>query len=91
MQERIRGRIEQAIPGATVQVAGEDGEHFEVVVVSAAFEGQSRIDQHRMVMRALKEELGGAVHALQLNTYTPERWKAVRDHERPNAERRHDG
>lgn len=55
--------------------AGHDprGEsHFRVVVVSAAFEGRSRVERHRMVNRLLEEELAERVHALALRTLTPE-------------------
>jgi BolA protein len=45
--------------------------HFRVTVVSAAFEGVSRIGRHRMVTSALTEELNNPVHALALKTLTP--------------------
>lgn len=45
--------------------------HFTVTVVSAAFEGRSRVDRQRMVYGALAEELAGRVHALSLKTLTP--------------------
>lgn len=52
--------------------ANPDGEsHFKVVVVSAAFEGQSRVQRQRMVYDALAQELAGPVHALELKTLTP--------------------
>ena len=50
---------------------GPDGVHFEAVVVSPAFAGKSRIEQHRMVMDVFAGELGGAIHALSLKTKTP--------------------
>lgn len=49
--------------------AGES--HFKVVVVSAAFEGQSRVQRQRMVYDALAQELAGPIHALELKTLTP--------------------
>ena len=48
--EEIKQRIESALPGATAEVEGADGVHFQAVVISPAFEGKSRLDQHRMVM-----------------------------------------
>ena len=49
-----------------------DGEsHFELVVVSAAFEGLARVTRHRMIYELLAEELAGRVHALGLRTLTP--------------------
>lgn len=45
--------------------------HFRVTIVSAAFEGRSRVDRQRLVYAALSEELAGRVHALALDTKTP--------------------
>ena len=69
----IRQRIEAAIPGALVEV--EDytggGDHFSATVTAPAFEGLSRIQQHRLVYDALGEEVGGPIHALALKTRAP--------------------
>ena len=71
--EDIKTRIEAALPGASADV--EDwtggGDHFRATVVSPAFAGKSRIEQHRMVMDVFAGELGGAIHALSLKTKTP--------------------
>lgn len=48
--------------------------HFRVTVVSAAFEGKSLVQQHAMVYAALKEELKSPVHALAVETSTPDKW-----------------
>ena len=69
----IKRRIEAAIPGAQAEV--EDytggGDHFRAVVTAAAFEGLSRVQQHRLVYDVFGEEVGGAIHALALKTQTP--------------------
>ena len=49
-------------------------DHWEAVIVSPAFSGKSRIQQHQMVYAALGELMAGPVHALALKTYTPESW-----------------
>jgi len=71
--EDIRQRIEAAIPGAQAEV--EDytggGDHFSATVTAAAFEGLSRIQQHRLVYDVFGAEIGGAIHALALKTHTP--------------------
>jgi stress-induced morphogen len=71
--DELKQRIEQALPGSDVQV--EDltggGDHFRAEVVSDAFEGKSRIDQHRMVYDVFGAEIGGPIHALSLKTATP--------------------
>jgi stress-induced morphogen len=69
----IKHRIEAAIPGARAEV--EDytggGDHFSATVTAAAFEGLSRIQQHRLVYEVFGAEVGGAIHALALKTNAP--------------------
>ena len=69
----IKQRIEAAIPGASAEV--EDytggGDHFSASVTAEAFEGLSRIQQHRLVYDVFGAEVGGAIHALALKTQTP--------------------
>jgi stress-induced morphogen len=69
----IKQRIEAAIPGAEADV--EDytggGDHFRATVVSEAFAGRSRIEQHRLVYEVFGAEIGGAIHALSLKTQVP--------------------
>lgn len=70
--DTIRQLIEAGLPGASARVQGEDGVHFEAVVVSAAFAGKLPLARHRMVYATLGERMGGEIHALQLRTLTPE-------------------
>ncbi|TQM17613.1 BolA protein family transcriptional regulator [Pseudoxanthomonas sp. 3HH-4] len=70
--ETIRKLIESGLPGAHVDVQGDDGVHFEATVVSEAFRGKLPLARHRMVYATLGELMGGAIHALQLRTQTPE-------------------
>jgi stress-induced morphogen len=71
--EQIKRRIETSIPGAHAEV--EDytgsGDHFRATVTAAAFEGRSRLDQHRLVYEVFGAEIGGPIHALSLKTETP--------------------
>ena len=70
----IERMIKESLPGATVEIrdlAG-DGNHYSANVVSAAFKGKSRIQQHQMVYAALKGRMGGELHALALQTGVPE-------------------
>jgi stress-induced morphogen len=69
--EDVKTRIETAIPGAKADVESPDEVHFSARVVADAFQGLSRIEQHRLVYSAFEGELGGAIHALQLKTETP--------------------
>ena len=70
--DRIRTLIEAGMPGARVEVEGEDGVHFEALVVSEAFQGKLPLARHRMVYATLGELMGGEIHALALRTLTPE-------------------
>jgi stress-induced morphogen len=71
--EDIKQRIEAAITGAHADV--EDytggGDHFRATVTAPAFDGLSRIQQHRLVYGVFGAEIGGAIHALALKTETP--------------------
>jgi acid stress-induced BolA-like protein IbaG/YrbA len=67
----IEQMIRAGLPGADVTVKGDDGVHFEAVVVSEAFEGKSTLQRHRLVYATLGEKLGHEIHALGLRTETP--------------------
>ena len=69
--ELIRHLIEQGLPGARVQVQGEDGVHFEATVVSEEFAGKLPLARHRMVYATLGDRMGGEIHALALKTIAP--------------------
>jgi len=69
--DEVRRRIEDAIPGAVVEVTSPDDVHFTARVAAPAFSGLSRIQQHRMVYDVFGGELGGAIHALSLKTEVP--------------------
>lgn len=69
----IEKMILEALPDAQVEIrdlAG-DGDHYAAVVVSEAFRGKSRVQQHQMVYDALKGNMGGVLHALALQTSAP--------------------
>jgi stress-induced morphogen len=69
----IETLIRQALPDAEVEIrdlAG-DGDHYAASVVSAAFRGKSRVQQHQMIYQALKGKMGGELHALALQTSAP--------------------
>lgn len=65
--DELKARIETGIPGAQATVSG-DGHHFDAVVVASAFDGLSRIAQHRLVYDVFGDELGGRIHALSIQT-----------------------
>ena len=70
----IEAMIKAALPDAIVEIkdlAG-DGDHYAATVVSAAFAGKSRVQQHQMVYAALQGNMGGVLHALALTTSVPQ-------------------
>ncbi len=68
----IEQMIRDGMPGADVRVSGEDGTHFEAVVICSSFEGLPTIKRHRMVYATLGSKMGNEIHALGLRTLTPE-------------------
>ena len=66
------GFVKAGLPGARAEVQGDDGVHFEATVVSDAFRGKLPLARHRLVYATLGELMGGAIHALQLTTVTPD-------------------
>ncbi|MEW6611352.1 MAG: BolA family protein [Pseudomonadota bacterium] len=74
--ETIKQLIEQGMPGAKAQVAG-DGHHFEAIIVSDAFEGLSMVRQHQLVYAALGDKMREEIHALSMRTLTPAQWEAM--------------
>ena len=68
--DAIRSLLLASFPDARVEVTDLTGtkDHFQAVVVTAAFEGKTRVDQHRMVYAALGDLMNGPIHALALTT-----------------------
>ncbi len=73
-QGEIESLIKQNIPDAvvTIQDLAGDGDHYAAMVVSTAFKGKTRVQQHQMVYQALQGRMGGELHALALQTSVPE-------------------
>jgi stress-induced morphogen len=70
----IANMIKEAIPDAevTIEDLRGDGDHYAALVVSPSFRGKSRVQQHQLVYAALQGKMGGELHALALQTATPE-------------------
>ena len=69
----IERLIKQGIPDAKVEITdlAGDNDHCAAVVVSSEFAGKSKLQQHQLVYKALGDVMGGALHALQLQTAAP--------------------
>jgi stress-induced morphogen len=72
--DEIARLIRDGIPGAkvTIRDLAGDGNHYAAEVVAESFRGKSRVQQHQMVYDALKGNMGGALHALALQTSAPD-------------------
>jgi stress-induced morphogen len=70
----IERLIKEALPDATITIEDlrGDGDHYAANVISSAFEGKNRVQQHQLVYQALQGRMGGELHALALQTSTPE-------------------
>ncbi len=71
--QEIEQLILEALPDAQIHIDDlrGDGDHYAARVVSAAFAGKSRVEQHQMVYRALRGRMGDQLHALALQTSVP--------------------
>jgi stress-induced morphogen len=70
----IEQLIKSSIPDAqvTIRDLAGDGDHYAATVIAASFKGKSRVQQHQLVYNALKGRMGGVLHALALQTGTPD-------------------
>ncbi len=70
----IQRLIQEAIPDAkvTIEDLRGDGDHYAAFVVAASFAGKSRVQQHQIVYKALQGRMGNELHALALQTSTPD-------------------
>jgi len=72
----VKRYIEEGLVCQHVEVVG-DGHHFEAVIVSEAFRGKNRVQQHQLVYKALGDRMREEIHALSMQTYAPEDWQKV--------------
>lgn len=72
-ETRLRDLLLHAFPGADIALEDLTGthDHWRARIVSAAFAGLSAVARHRLVYKALQQELHGPIHALALDTITP--------------------
>lgn len=83
IEQTIRDKVEQSYSPQEVIILNEShmhagpaaNSHFNLTVVSDAFEGKRPVARHQMIYKILAEELAGEVHALALHLFTPEEWQ----------------
>jgi acid stress-induced BolA-like protein IbaG/YrbA len=73
--QQLEAYITQNLACEYIKVLGDDGTHFESVIVSNAFIGKSLVQQHQLVYTALGARMRSEIHALSMKTYTPEQWQ----------------
>jgi len=72
--QQLEAYITQSLACDYIKVLGDDGTHFEAVIVSTAFTGKSMVQQHQLVYAALGDRMRAEIHALSMKTLTPEQW-----------------
>ena len=71
----LRNYIMNGLPCDHVEVLGDDGQHFEAVIVSPQFTGKNKVQQqHQLVYLALGDRMRADIHALAMRTFTPDAW-----------------
>lgn len=71
---QLESYITQHLACEYIKVLGDDGTHFEAVIVSAAFIGKNMVQQHQLVYAALGDRMRAEIHALSMKTLTPQKW-----------------
>jgi acid stress-induced BolA-like protein IbaG/YrbA len=72
----VRQAIARGLTCERLEVNG-DGQHFEALIVSSAFEGKSRVVRHQLVYAALGDRMKSEIHALSMRTLTPTEYEAA--------------
>jgi acid stress-induced BolA-like protein IbaG/YrbA len=78
--EEIKQSLSQALPVEVIETQDltGGGDHWQVIIVSSAFDGKGLLEQHRMINDVLKEPLADQrIHALSLKTYSPAQWQKL--------------
>jgi len=74
-QESVKAGIAAGLACEHLEVLG-DGQHFQALIVSPAFAGKNRVQRHQLVYAALGDRMREEIHALSMQTLTPEEWRA---------------
>ena len=75
--QQLETYITQNLACDFIKVLGDDGTHFEAVIVSPEFAGKSMVQQHQRVYAALGDRMKAEIHALSMRTLTPEAWQKL--------------
>lgn len=75
--QQLETYITQNLACEYINVLGDDGTHFEALIVSPSFVGKSMVQQHQLVYAALGDRMRAEIHALSMRTLTPEAWQKL--------------
>lgn len=75
--QQLETYITQNLACDYIKVLGDDGTHFEAIIVSPEFAGKSMVQQHQRVYAALGDRMKAEIHALSMRTLTPEAWQKL--------------
>lgn len=74
--DTLKGYIAAGLECEHLEVLGDDGQHFEAIVVSPVFEGLRPVQRHQKVYAVLGDRMREEIHALSIKTLTPAEWAA---------------
>ncbi|MDP8568824.1 BolA family protein [Methylophilus aquaticus] len=74
---QVEAYIQSGLECDYIKVNGDDGTHFDAVIVSPAFDGKRMVQQHQLVYAALGDRMHAEIHALSMQTYTPAQWQQL--------------
>lgn len=74
--QQLQGWIKDGLACDHIEVRGDDGQHFEALVVSPEFRGKMLVARQQMVYKTLGDKMRAEIHALSMKTLTPEEWQA---------------
>jgi acid stress-induced BolA-like protein IbaG/YrbA len=75
--DEVTQLIRAGLPDAEVRVLTDDDTHFEAVVIAPQFEGRRHLQRHQLVYATLGALMGGAIHALSIQAFTPDEWRVA--------------
>jgi len=76
--DEVTHLISTGLPQAEVRVLTDDDTHFEAIVVASQFEGRRTLQRHQLVYGTLGARMGREIHALSIQAFTPDEWRAAR-------------
>ena len=78
-EKEVQALLENDFPNSDIAIVDTrgSGDHFEIMVVSDNFEGVPILERHKMIHSALGDNLGGAIHAVEIKAYTKKQWENV--------------